>query len=158
MLNYSERSLPPFTVARDVSTLPSSRKPARSRRTSSYCPYGSGRGLFSVHVGKTCQIGGVMMDSSSRVDVGLKELGLELVPVAKPVAEHVLAKQLGDLVYVSGQGPIKGGKPVYVGQARGAITAKEGYDAGQICILNELAAVKEAEMIVCVAPDLIERE
>jgi len=99
-----------------------------------------------------------MMDSCSRVDVRLKELGLELVPVAKPVTEYVLAKQLGDLVYVSGQGPIKGGKPVYVGQARGAITAKEGYDAAQICILNELAAVKEAEMIVCVAPDLIGRE
>jgi len=99
-----------------------------------------------------------MMDSSSRVDVGLKELGLELVPVAKPVTEYLLAKQLGDLVYVSGQGPIKGGKPVYVGQVGGAVTTEEGYDAAQICILNELAAVKEAEMIACATPDLIGRE
>jgi enamine deaminase RidA (YjgF/YER057c/UK114 family) len=83
---------------------------------------------------------------------------LELIPAVKPVAEYVLAKQLGDLVYVSGQGPIKGGKPVYVGQVGGAVTAEERYDAAQICILNELAAVKEAEMIVCVTPDLIGRE
>jgi len=83
-----------------------------------------------------------MMDSSSRVDVRLKELGLELVPVAKPVAEYVPAKQVGDLVYVSGQGPIKDGKPVYVGQVGGTVTTEEGYQAAQICALNGLAAVK----------------
>jgi len=40
------------------------------------------------------------------VEMRLRELGLELPEVPKPVAEYVPAKRVGDLVYVSGQGPI----------------------------------------------------
>jgi len=72
----------------------------------------------------------------------LTELGFELPVAPKPVAEYVPAKRVGNLVYVSGQGPIQNGKPVYVGQVGKEVSAEEGYKAAQVCALNCLAAVK----------------
>jgi len=82
----------------------------------------------------------MMMDET--VEQRLEELGFKLPVVPKPVAEYVPAKHVGDLVYVSGQGPIRDGKPVYVGQVGAEVTREEGYEAAQICALNGLAAVK----------------
>ncbi|MCK4393817.1 RidA family protein [Candidatus Bipolaricaulota bacterium] len=81
-----------------------------------------------------------MMDET--VEQRLEELDFKLPVVPKPVAEYVPAKHVGDLVYVSGQGPIRDGKPVYVGQVGAEVTREEGYEAAQICALNGLAAVK----------------
>jgi len=72
----------------------------------------------------------------------LRELGLELPEVPKPVAEYVPAKRVGDLVYVSGQGPIRDGKPVYVGRVGAEVSPENAYKAAQLCALNCLAAVK----------------
>lgn len=82
----------------------------------------------------------MMMDET--VEQRLEELDFKLPVVPKPVAEYVPAKHVGDLVYVSGQGPIRDGKPVYVGQVGAEVTREEGYEAAQICALNGLAAVK----------------
>ena len=76
------------------------------------------------------------------VEAQLRGLGLELPEVPKPVAEYVPAKRVGDLVYVSGQGPIRDGKPVYVGRVGAEVSPKDAYKAAQICALNCLAAVK----------------
>ncbi|HNR24217.1 MAG TPA: RidA family protein [Candidatus Bipolaricaulis anaerobius] len=76
------------------------------------------------------------------VEERLRELGLELSPVPKPVAEYVPAKRVGDLVYVSGQGPIRDGKPVYVGREGAEVSPEDAYKAAQLCALNCLAAVK----------------
>lgn len=76
------------------------------------------------------------------VEKRLKELGFELPEVPEPVAEYVPAKRVGDLMYVSGQGPIRNGKSVYVGQVGKEVSVEEGYKAAQICALNCLAAVK----------------
>ena len=75
-------------------------------------------------------------------EVRLKELGLELPEVPKPVAEYVPAKRVGDLVYVSGQGPIRDGKPIYVGRVGAEVSPEDAYKAAQLCALNCLAAVK----------------
>ena len=80
--------------------------------------------------------------SNKGVEERLKELGYELPVVAKPVAQYVPAKRVGNLVYVSGQGPIRDGKPVYVGQVGGEVSADEAYKAAEICALNCLAAIK----------------
>ena len=72
----------------------------------------------------------------------LRDLGLELPEVPKPVAEYVPAKRVGDLVYVSGQGPIRDGKPVYVGRVGAEVSPEDAYKAAQLCALNCLAAVK----------------
>jgi len=80
--------------------------------------------------------------SNTAVEERLKELGFKLPVVPKPVAEYVPAKRVGDLVYVSGQGPIRDGKPVYVGQVGGEVSTGEAYKAAEICALNCLAAIK----------------
>jgi len=67
---------------------------------------------------------------------------LELPEVPKPVAEYVPAKRVGDLVYVSGQGPIRDGKPIYVGRVGAEVSPEDAYKAAQLCALNCLAAVK----------------
>jgi len=79
-----------------------------------------------------------MMNAEAR----LKELGFELPEVPKPVAEYVPAKRAGDLVYVSGQGPIRDGTPVYIGRVGAEVSPEDAYKAAQICALNCLAAVK----------------
>ena len=72
----------------------------------------------------------------------LRDLGLELPEVPKPVAEYVPAKRVGDLVYVSGQGPIRDGKLVYMGRVGAEVSPEDAYKAAQLCALNCLAAVK----------------
>lgn len=79
------------------------------------------------------------MDS---IDDQLEKLGLKLPELPRPVAEYVPAKRVGNLVFCSGQGPIKEGKPVYVGKVGSERTLKEGYQAAQLCALNCLMAIK----------------
>ncbi len=72
----------------------------------------------------------------------LAHLGITLPSVPFPVAQYVPAVQVGDLVYVSGQGPVSGGRPKFVGRVGGEISLEEGYQAARLCALNGLAATK----------------
>ena len=76
------------------------------------------------------------------IEERLAELGFTLPTVPKPVAEYLPAKQVGDLVYVSGQGPIREGKAVYTGQVGKEVSLDDAHEAAQICVLNCLAAIK----------------
>lgn len=76
------------------------------------------------------------------VEERLAKLGFMLPTVPKAVAEYLPAKRVGNLVYISGQGPIRAGKAAYVGKVGGNVSLEEGYRAAQICALNCLAAVK----------------
>lgn len=80
--------------------------------------------------------------SEGIAETRLAEIGLELPAVPVPVAEYLPAKVVGDLVYVSGQGPILHGKATCIGQVGGAVSLQEGYVAARMCALNALAAVK----------------
>ena len=72
----------------------------------------------------------------------LKELGLILPEVPKPVAEYIPVKILGNLVFCSGQGPIKDGKFIYVGRVGEEVSLEEGYESAKVCAINCLAAIK----------------
>lgn len=72
----------------------------------------------------------------------LEDLGLDLPEAPLPVAEYVPAKKVGNLVYCSGQGPIKNGEFLHVGRIGTNISLEEGYEAARICALNCLAAIK----------------
>lgn len=76
----------------------------------------------------------------------LAELGLELPPVAAPVAAYVPAVRAGDLVYTSGQLPLVDGKLpasglVSAAGADGTVPAEEATLLAARCALNALAAV-----------------
>lgn len=83
-----------------------------------------------------------MVTFGNDIESRLRNLGVELPKVPKPVAEYVPAKRVGELVYVSGQGPIKDGKLAYVGRVGAEVTLEEAYKAAQLCALNCLAAVR----------------
>lgn len=72
----------------------------------------------------------------------LKELGLTVPDVAKPVAAYVPAVRCGDHVYTSGQIPLVKGEVKYKGKLGQELTVEDGYEAAKICALNCLAAVK----------------
>lgn len=74
----------------------------------------------------------------------LKELGISLPPVARPVAAYVPAVRSGDLVYVSGQLPMVDGRPLAVGKVGAEVDERLGKDAARVCAINALAALAEA--------------
>src|SRR4051794_37896753 len=72
----------------------------------------------------------------------LAELGLKLPEVAKPVAAYVPAVRTGNLVYTSGQLPLRDGTLIATGKVGGEVSAEVASDCAQQCALNALAAVK----------------
>lgn len=76
-----------------------------------------------------------------RVEKRLRELGLQLPPVQKPIASYVPAVKVGAFVFSSGQGPLVDGRPKYTGRLGEELTLEQGYEAARICALNCLAAI-----------------
>ena len=76
------------------------------------------------------------------IEEKIKELGIELPEVAKPLAAYIPAKQVGNLVMTSGQVPLVKGVINYAGKVGSDLTEEEGQKAAQICALNCLAAIK----------------
>lgn len=74
----------------------------------------------------------------------LKELGLVLPAVAKPVASYVQFVRAGTLVFVSGQIPTREGKPVFTGKVGRELTLQQAQEAARVCVLNALAVLQEA--------------
>jgi enamine deaminase RidA (YjgF/YER057c/UK114 family) len=71
----------------------------------------------------------------------LAELGIELPPVAAPVAAYVPAVQSGSHVYVSGQLPFVDGSLPATGKVGAEVSPEEGQAYARTCALNALAAV-----------------
>jgi enamine deaminase RidA (YjgF/YER057c/UK114 family) len=76
----------------------------------------------------------------------LAELGLELPPVARPVAAYVPAVEAAGLVFTSGQLPFVDGAlpatgPVSADGADGTVSAEVATGLAERCALNALAAV-----------------
>ncbi len=72
----------------------------------------------------------------------LAELGLKLPEVAKPVAAYVPVVRTGNLVYTSGQLPLREGTLITTGKVGGEVTPELAAECAQQCALNALAAVK----------------
>jgi enamine deaminase RidA (YjgF/YER057c/UK114 family) len=71
----------------------------------------------------------------------LAELGLELPPMAPPLAAYVPAVQSGRHVYVSGQVPIADGKLLETGKVGAEVTPERAKELAARCALNALAAI-----------------
>ncbi|TQM81666.1 enamine deaminase RidA (YjgF/YER057c/UK114 family) [Saccharothrix saharensis] len=71
----------------------------------------------------------------------LAELGVELPPVAAPVAAYVPAVRTGQLVYTSGQLPFVQGSLAATGKVGGDISPEEAKAHARTCALNALAAI-----------------
>lgn len=71
----------------------------------------------------------------------LRALGLELPPAPKPVGAYVPAVRTGNLVFVSGQLPMKDGERMTLGHVGGEVTMEEAQDCARQAALNALAVV-----------------
>jgi enamine deaminase RidA (YjgF/YER057c/UK114 family) len=75
------------------------------------------------------------------VEEKLKELGLELPSAATPVANYVPAVRSGNLVFLSGHGPVSEDE-VVTGKLGGELTVEEGYAAARVVALGLLGSLK----------------
>lgn len=71
----------------------------------------------------------------------LSELGLALPEVVAPLASYVPAVRTGDLIYTSGQLPMRAGKLEASGKVGAEIGPDDAKALARICALNALAAV-----------------
>lgn len=78
----------------------------------------------------------------STVEDRLAELGLSVPEVAKPVAAYVPAAASGDLVFTSGQLPVRDGELLATGKVGGAVDPETAVACAEQCALNAIAAVK----------------
>lgn len=76
----------------------------------------------------------------------LRELGVSLPAVTKPVGAYVPALRHHDTIILSGQIPMQDGKLAYAGKvgSSGGPTLEDAQAAARICSLNALAAAAEA--------------
>ncbi|MGI9423829.1 MAG: RidA family protein [Hyphomicrobiaceae bacterium] len=84
------------------------------------------------------------------IEKRLGELGIELPDLSGgnyyglnygPMKAHHI---VGNVLFLSGQVPIKDGKILHPGRVGGAVTAEEGYAAGRLTGLNMIATMKDA--------------
>ena len=75
------------------------------------------------------------------VSARLAELGIELPPVAAPVAAYLPAVRTGSLVYTSGQLPMVDGALPATGRVGDEVTVEQAAGLARTCALNALAAV-----------------
>ncbi|MET3616348.1 enamine deaminase RidA (YjgF/YER057c/UK114 family) [Rhizobium aquaticum] len=78
----------------------------------------------------------------SSIDRRIRELGLSLPTPASPVANYLSAMRTGNLLYISGQGPIIDGRVIFKGRIGDELTEQEGYEAARLTAMNLLAVAR----------------
>ena len=82
----------------------------------------------------------------SAIDDRLKELGIELPapPEAPPGVElpFEYVRVHGDVAYVSGHGPLDGGRVLVTGSVGAEVTVEQAYDAARATALSMLASLR----------------
>src|ERR1700761_2636519 len=74
----------------------------------------------------------------------LKELGIVLPSLPKPVANYLPYRLVGNVLYLSGQGPRDETGRQLSGKVGGGVTLEEGYRRARIVGLGLLAATRDA--------------
>jgi enamine deaminase RidA (YjgF/YER057c/UK114 family) len=75
------------------------------------------------------------------VEERLKELGVEIPPAARPVANYVPAVRTGNLVFLSGHGPVEKDRLI-TGKLGRDLTVEEGYQAARTVSVGLLGSLK----------------
>jgi enamine deaminase RidA (YjgF/YER057c/UK114 family) len=72
----------------------------------------------------------------------LAELGLTVPEVVPPVAAYQPTARTGNLIFTSGQIPMRDGAPIATGKLGDGVSDELGYECARQCALNAIAAVK----------------
>ena len=81
---------------------------------------------------------------SDTIDGRLAALGISLPEAAAPAANYVPYVISGNLLFLSGQLPIDGGKVAVTGLVGGDVALPEAQRAAELCAINILAQAKAA--------------
>jgi len=81
---------------------------------------------------------------SDTIDGRLATLGISLPEAAAPAANYVPYVISGNLLFLSGQLPIEGGKVAVMGLVGGDVALPEAQRAAELCAINILAQAKAA--------------
>jgi enamine deaminase RidA (YjgF/YER057c/UK114 family) len=73
----------------------------------------------------------------------LKELGIELPPPAAPAGLYAPCVQVGPLIFVSGQIPMRDGQPMRHGKLGDSVSVDEGAALARQCAIQALAVVRQ---------------
>lgn len=74
----------------------------------------------------------------------LKTLGIELPEVPKPLGSYVPFVKIGNLVYLSGMLPLRGGMLTKSGRVGDSVSLEEASEAARTTAINALAVLKSA--------------
>ena len=78
------------------------------------------------------------------VDEKIKQLGLALPPVSKPIANYVKYVRTGNLIFLAGHGPSKTDGTNITGKVGKELSIEQGYEAAKIAGLSLIATLKDA--------------
>ena len=73
----------------------------------------------------------------------LKAKGIELPAVPKPVANYVNVVRTGNLLYLSGKGPLQKNGTYITGKVGKDLTIEQGYEAAKLTAINQIAVLKD---------------
>lgn len=90
-----------------------------------------------------------------KVEERIKALGLSLPVSSPPGALYVPVKAIGNVLFVSGQVPMKEGKPIYTGKVGKERSIEYAKEAARMCIMNLLAAIKDKYKDLDVIKDVV---
>jgi enamine deaminase RidA (YjgF/YER057c/UK114 family) len=72
----------------------------------------------------------------------LRDKGIILVAPSNPVANYVNAVRVGNLLYLSGKGPVRSDNTSVIGKLGKDLTVEQGYEAARLAAINHLAVIK----------------
>jgi len=74
----------------------------------------------------------------------LIQLGIELPELPRPLGSYVPFVRTGNLVYLSGMLPLRGGKLLRTGRLGESVSLEEGADDARTAAINALAVIRSA--------------
>jgi enamine deaminase RidA (YjgF/YER057c/UK114 family) len=89
-------------------------------------------------------LSGLDLLAQSDPESKLKELGISLPVMSKPVANYVKYVQTGKLIYLSGHGPKNSKGEDITGKVGDGATIEQGYEAARACAIQLISTLKDA--------------
>jgi len=78
-----------------------------------------------------------------KIEQKIKDLGLDMPNnPPNPASKILMYRRAGNVVYLSGHGPSRGGTNQYIGKLGQEFTTQQGYEAAKLTMLNLLESLK----------------
>lgn len=98
--------------------------------------------LFALIFIVGCKPKNETQSSTSSPEQVLLDLNISLPEASSPVANYVNGVRSGNLIFLSGKGPLKPDGTNITGKVGTSISIEEGYEAARLTAINQLAVLK----------------